>query len=612
MKHASVYWAGCLLLLAAAETVAQGRNGGDVPERTMEALRAVIAEGIASKAPRIVIPPGIYRGGPAPRPDGKASPDRAGSNVHVLIENLSDTEIIAEGVTLLCTNLTRAIMFRNCKNVELRGLTVDYDPLPFTQGDIVEVNGPEGWLDVKIHAGYPVRAQGRIDIVDRQTRFRRENMPFMWGSRPELRSGGVVRIHNRSAAGFARAGDMASLSGNMHYALAHTIGIEACDGMVLREVCVYSSNCMGIIAGGGEGGHQFVACRVVPGPPPKGAVEPRLLSTNADAMLTKQMRKGVLTEGCEIRDAGDDSWSVTSDSFVILKKEGKTLYLTPWHTSAPLPGDHLCASLDTPSLAVKTVAAVPAKSVELSAAMRQQVTNAASELRFSLKAGFKNEGMLCKVEMETDVPWGEGASVYCPDRQGNGFIFRNNRVRSSGRILIKASGLVEGNTFERIKAIVVRPEVPRRAAAGIAEIVIRNNTIIDANMQTPYSGRAQAGAVCVAAEGEKGQPRPAGIFGRVVIEGNTIRGGNGAAVVVTSAKEVQIANNRLETPLHVEPNDNGSGYGVDNHALYWFATCGSVSLEKNTVVNPGPFLSTEVGRGPGVAQIREAPKQDQK
>ena len=606
MKHASVFLVGCLLLLVAAGTVAQAKEGGGVPERTMESLRVLLAEGVAAKAPRIVIPPGRYRGGPAPRPDGKAS------NVHVLIENLSDTEIIAEGVTLLCTDLTRAIMFRDCRKVELRGLTVDYDPLPFTQGDIVEVNGPEGWLDVKIHAGYPVRAQGRIDIVDRQTRFRRENKPFMWGSRPELRSGGVVRIHNRSAAGFARAGDMASLSGNMPYALAHTIGIEACDGVVLREVSVYSSNCMGVIAAGGEGGHQFVGCRVVPGPPPKDAVEPRLLSTNADAILTARMRKGVLTERCEIRDAGDDSWSVQSGSFVILKKEGRTLYLTPWQMDAPSPGDHLCASLDTPSLSVRTVEAVPAKNVELSAAMRQQVTNAASELRLSLKAGFKNEGMLCKVEMERDVPWGEGVSLYCPDRQGNGFVFRNNRVRSSGRILIKASGLVEGNTFERIKAIVVRPEVPRRAAAGIAEIIIRNNTIIDANMHNPSAGRLQAGAVCVAAEGEKGQPRPAGIFGRVVIEGNTIRGGNGAAVVVTSAKEVQITGNRLETPLHVEPNDNGSGYGVDNHALYWFATCGSVFLKGNTVVKPGPFLSTEVGRGPGVAQIREAPKQDQK
>jgi hypothetical protein len=46
-----------------AGTAAQGRDGGDVPERTMEALRAVISEGIASKSPRIVIPPGLYRGG---------------------------------------------------------------------------------------------------------------------------------------------------------------------------------------------------------------------------------------------------------------------------------------------------------------------------------------------------------------------------------------------------------------------------------------------------------------------------------------------------------------------------------------------------------------------
>lgn len=579
-----------------------------MPERTMEALRAVIAEGIASKSPRIVIPPGRYKGGPATSGHTRLAP----GNVHLLINNLTNTEIIADGVTMLCTDFTRAITFSNCKNVEVRGLVVDYDPLPFTQGDIMEVNGSEGWLDVKIHAGYPVRAQARIDIMDRQTRFRRENKPFMWGSRAELRPGGVVRVHNQNAAGFATVGDLASLSSGVSSALAHTIVIDGCDGVVLRNVSVHSSNCMGILASGGEGGHQFIACRVVPGPLPEGAVESRILSTNADAILTKQMRKGVLTELCEIRDAGDDSWSVTSGSLVILKKEGRTLYLTPWQEIPPRPGDHLRASLDTPPLAIKTVETVPADDVELSESIEQQLMNAKSRLRLSLKSSFKIGSKLCKVEMETDVPWEEGDSVYDSDRKGDGFVFRNNKVRSSGRILIKASGIVEGNTFERVKAIVVRPEQPSRAAAGIAEIIIRNNTIIDANLHNPFKGRLQAGAVCVAAEGENSQARPAGIFGRVIIEGNTIRGGNGAAVVVTSAREVLISGNRFENPLHVKPCDSGGGYGVDNHALYWFATCGSVSLEGNTVVNPGPFLSTEVGRGPGVAQIRESPKQDQK
>jgi len=89
--------------------------------------------------------------------------------VHLRVANHSNIDIVADGVNMICTDFTRAIDFYGCSNLTLSGLTVDYDPLPYTQGDIVDVNPAEGWLDVKIHAGYPVRAQTRIDIVDRAT-----------------------------------------------------------------------------------------------------------------------------------------------------------------------------------------------------------------------------------------------------------------------------------------------------------------------------------------------------------------------------------------------------------------------------------------------------------
>jgi hypothetical protein len=136
MRKSAICRGVCLILLFSAQMFAQGKQG-DMPERTMEALRAVIAEGIASKSPRIVIPPGRYKGGPAISGHTRLAP----GNVHLLINNLTNTEIIADGVTMLCTDFTRAITFSNCKNVEVRGLVVDYDPLPFTQGDIMEVNG---------------------------------------------------------------------------------------------------------------------------------------------------------------------------------------------------------------------------------------------------------------------------------------------------------------------------------------------------------------------------------------------------------------------------------------------------------------------------------------
>lgn len=597
MSPAALMFAIAAILLVAGrlsatspETAQSKRTSTATKTYSMDDLRNIISEGLLKKQPRIVIPPGLYRGGL-----------EGGHKVHLTISDASNVEIVADGVTMICTDFTRAISFANCKTVTLQGLTVDYDPLPYTQGDVIAVNLDEGWLDVHIHAGYPVRAQSRIDICDRKTRFRRHNKPFMWNSKAEVRPDNIVRVFNKEAAGFANVGDLASLGSNLKYAVPHTICMANCDGMTLRSVTVYSSNCMGIIAAGGEGGHHIDRCRVVPGPPPSGASEARILSTNADAILTGPMRKGVITENCEIRDAGDDSWSVQSGDYVIVKKEGKTLYLAPRGTMAIEKGDRLRASLGTAPFVVKTLAKVPLENAALAPEILVKLKGARSGYWKLL--GQSGKPKLARVVMETEVPWNLEESVRDIDRQGDGFVLRNNKIHSSGRILIKASGLIDGNLFENGKGIIVRPEIPYPAAVAIEEIAIRNNTIVDAHMHNPSARRAQVGAICVAAEGPDKTLRPAGIFGRVLIENNTIRGGNGAALVITSTREVRVSGNSFIAPLHVPPHESGINFGVDNHALTWFSNCDHVTLERNTVSNPGPLMSALVVRGPHSGEI---------
>ena len=452
----------------------------------MDELRKLIADGIERKLTRIVIPPGLYKGAP-----------EAGKKVHMTISKLSDTEIVADGVTMLCTDPTRALTLDHCSRVTITGLIVDYDPLPFTQGDIIEVNSKEGWLDVKIHAGYPVRAQARIDVVDRLTRFRKTDTPFMWESKAEVRPNGIVRVINKTAANFAKVGDLASLGAHLPDVIAHTIVIEDSDSVTLAQVSVFSSNCMGIVASGGEGRHHFDHCRVVPGPPPTGATEARILSTDADAILTGPMRKGVLTENCEIRDAGDDSWSVQSEDFVVLKREGPTLYLSQRGEKLVQVADHLQSALGAPVGTVTALEMVPRKNVTLNPEILTKLTSAGKWGFWHLRAS-EEKGSLIKVSVSGEVPWKEGSSVYDIDRQGNGFIFRNNKVRSSGRVLIKAAGLVENNDIEGLNGIIVNPEVPEGAAVGIQEVVIRNNRLHDAHLNNA-SANHPAGAISVTA-----------------------------------------------------------------------------------------------------------------
>lgn len=90
-------------------------------------LQDAIQKEMVSGKKEITIPPGTYY----------FSPNEKG--IHLKIENLTDTEINAVGVNIICTKTTCAVFINACKNLKINGLTVDYDPLPFTQGKIQSI-----------------------------------------------------------------------------------------------------------------------------------------------------------------------------------------------------------------------------------------------------------------------------------------------------------------------------------------------------------------------------------------------------------------------------------------------------------------------------------------
>ena len=303
-------------------------------------FRPAVEDALRRGDKQIVISPGVYRLAPM------------GQDKCVwTVRKAADVEIIADGVTLVSTRLTRAITLTECRNVTLRGLTLDYDPLPFTQGRVVAAAEDHSWIDVKLDAGYPRQPYARIDVVDPATRYRKWGMPFLWGARAEMRGGDVVRVLRDGIGKAASVGELASLStGPAPDGIPHAFALDRCENVTLRSVTVHSAPGMGILEADGEGGNQFLHCRVVPGPVPAGATEPRLLSTSWDAMQSKTIRRGPRVEGCEIREAGDDSWSVQSSDFLVLRKTGSTLILASRdaHTRGVQTGDRLTSAVGAP------------------------------------------------------------------------------------------------------------------------------------------------------------------------------------------------------------------------------------------------------------------------
>lgn len=551
--------------------------------------RALIARAVQEGRREVTIPPGVYRMEPL-----------AGEKIVIPIRSAYDLTIAADGVTVVCTRGTRTLEFAGCSNVTLRGLTITYDPPNFTQGRVDAVAPDLGWIDVRIDHGYPREAWSRVEIVDPATRYRRRGMPFLWGATAAMQEPDVVRVSLKGIGAAAPVGMLAVLSrGPGPGGICHAVTLDNCaGGMVLRDVTIHGAPGMGVVEGGGAGGTILQRVRIVPGAKPPGAIEEPLLSTSWDGILHSGVGRGPIVEDCVIEHCGDDSWSVQSSDYLVLACASNSVVVGSRGESLRLrPGDRLRASLDTP--AWKTVDVVPVRRSE--AGLDPGV---AARLDAAKPYGlWKLGGGMARLTIEGAPGWHVGDSLYCPDRQGNGFVFRRNRVHSSGRLLVKAGeGLVEDNDLRDIHGIVVCPEADEEAAAGIERVIVRRNTVNGSGWFCPSWNSPQAGALSVVQSGPGNSLRAAPTFAHLLIEDNTFADVNGAGIVVSSARDVVIASNRFIRTHTAEPPATGGRYGVKGDAILHLERSADVRLRGNVVVEPGPFLRALVKAGPDLVR----------
>ncbi|SDG59161.1 Por secretion system C-terminal sorting domain-containing protein [Dyadobacter soli] len=518
---------------------------------TIAHLNQLIKTAIAEGASEVVIPPGIYRG-------------TTQENGFIYLQNVSDFRIIADSVTMICEKKTRAFELSNCKNVTVRGLTIDYDPLTFTQGDIVAVGA--GYVDVKIHAGYDVVPYSRIDIIDPLTRHRKRGSIFVWGSTASVIGADIVRVSQPDLPGVAVVGDLASMSTGADDGIPHAVQLMNCRGGIkLIHMNVYSAPGFGLIEVGGEGGTELTGFKVVPGPKPAGATQARLLSSSWDAIQHKLTRRGPVVENCVVEAAGDDSWSVTWDGAYNIKAvNGTFIQVSPDNL---VVGDSLRTSLGS------------------------QVVYIIGKTDSTL-------------QLNTISPWPVGTKLYSPDRRCENFVLRNNHFYSSGRVLVKAgNGLIEGNTFEQAHSgVTVNTEIAP-GATGISHLIIRNNIIKGTGHFMPAPWSNQVGAISIA-DGNGSVLSPAGAFKNILIEKNQFDDISGANILVSSSEEVVIKENIFKNTGMSTPNPTGQAYGINQQAVVVLENAAHVTLDSNEVVNQGLTLLKDITNVTGLTELR--------
>lgn len=501
---------------------------------------------ISSETKR-TIPPGTYR-----LPTGG-----------LVLKDLSDVEINGTGVTLVASDLkVPALKLINCHNIKLRGFTVDYDPLPFTQGTVKAINADERTIDFETHEGYPELPEAyklkHIHLFEKDGGQWKRETPDYYARKVERLQGRACRaFFSKDTRGFDRieVGDKVAL--NIRRGTAVSIG-DGSGGVELEDFTIHSAPGIAILVRFAEDGGTFRRVKVIPGPTPKGASEARLLSSSADALNIAYTRRGPVVEGCEFSRMGDDSINLHGVVFPVLKWLDESTFLTMRpHRGEDFDqtlreGDEIRFLTDGDFHLIKSarISKVektrenPGDWIEMFRRYWPSVPPSDDFGFFTVKLAGKVEG----------VP--VGAYTEIPASSAENFVIRDNYFhdhRARGLRLMSSHGVVEGNRFERIKGVAISlgPQFPFWAEAGWCDdISIKNNSIIDVGEGTDVSLRDSytLGAISISCRmGEDtGNDRYYEGNKDITITDNLIDGCSVDGINISAARDVVVKGNTIK------------------------------------------------------------------
>ena len=455
-------------------------------------LRALIRGELVAGKKRIVIPQGRYR----------VSSEKGH---HLQFKNLSDVEIIANNVEMVCTSTVQALLFDQCSNVTLRGLVVDYDPLPFTQGKIITIAPDKSSMDFEVAEGYPENELvERIQIYDPTTgELRRDDANW----KQEIQSLGghryrVGKDHYRydPLRDTEQVGDILVTNNNFGpRGGPHAVELTNSSGVQLEDITLFASPCFGFLEYDCNG-NRYIRCKVDrrdPADDPVKRAMPRMRSLNADAFHSKDAIQGPAIIGCKAHFQGDDCVNINGKYHYVSGSRGRQLRIAVTGKPKITTGDPVEF---LPHSGPRPPDAIAVKMEPDPAPINEDEKALISTLRFDSridKALLSGEAVFYTLTLDRDINIPNGSLICCSARIGNGFVvkdcdFGHNRSRG---ILIKASkGEVSGNRIvkSRMAAVLISPEFYWMEAGSSSDVVVKDN-VIEGCLQTPIQIQAHGG-----------------------------------------------------------------------------------------------------------------------
>lgn len=555
-------------------------------------IQGLLDEAVAGKKAEVVVPPGTYR----VKQSGKR-PD-----YHLYVRGAEDVKIIGDGVTLLFDNpRVGGLYLEDCRNVTVKGFTIDWGVLPFTQGRIVEINVAEGWYEIEVEKGYTDDAErfapgADAFLYDPKTRLLKAEAWDMFGASVKAARPGVLRVQierkemvkrNNAAVGDLLLVSMRKKMGMRFY---------NCGGMNVDGVTIWTAPGIAFQEAAGAGGSHYNHFTVTRGPAPEGGA-PRLVSSTADAFHSSGVQHGPVVENCRLEYQGDDGVAIHG-SYALVVEGGATgvVRVSPKYENPFRDGDAL-RIYDGKTWELKETAA--AKSV----AKAQKPAVEAVDLLWKRYHDEAEKKKYFTLTVDRPVEAAVGDLVSSPGRLGSGFVVRNNVIghqRARGIIIKADDGVIEGNMLEDIASsgISVGPEFAYWLEGDYANnVVIRDNRIRQVGRGAnvlKYDKAVQVGAITISALSPDGKI-PGGRGNRhISIEGNKIEECGGVGMLITCAQDVSVKNNQIGVTNCLGKMAGGTKHGVDANAAVFVDHAQAVRFEQNQFSGKGVVVGADV------------------
>lgn len=454
------------------------------------------------------------------------------------------------------------IIISDCRNLTLKDLMIDYDPLPFTQGRIVSVDPDNAAFDLNIDSGYPLLSEPYFNlsskfgiVIDAHKR------QLKAGVSDHMFASGWTHITNRIWRITLEESQRSKINGvavgDRYVQMARTgwatIAFTGSSNCRLENVSIYASASLScaLIRNEGKITLNNFAVRYKPG-------TDRLLSSDADGVHCQQNRVGPTIENCYFEGMADDSVNIYTPPCVVKSVISPTELIVS-QGSDMRPGDLL-----------------------------QVFDPRSANVRSEVKAlAVKTEGDTYNLTLEKSVDgiqagkdFREADTIYNLSACGAGYVICNNTMRNHRRhgILLRAgNGIVEGNTIDDVAGLgIVLTNEPGWPEGPIPwDVVIRNNTINGCGYGAGYGDSSRGASILVQGiglNGQLGEKRP---IHDITISGNRFTNTPGGAIFVGGARGVRISGNTA--------NASVTGRNYRECASITLDNCEDVVLDKNTV-----------------------------